>query len=99
MIHSKFSDLWHRFSLAITQCLSSLWEAQTLSFWRIHMNFLFYLVRFVIRLMVSEISQTAQKWGRQSIIWPHFPQRLHENERNRTVRGRIPTTPVGSVNH
>ena len=28
-----------------------------------------------------------QRWRQKPIIWPHFSQKLHENERNQTLKG------------
>ena len=32
----------------------------------------------------SESLAKPLRWGRQPIIWPNFPRKLHENERNWT---------------
>ena len=33
---------------------------------------------------ISQKQAPTSKWGRQPIIWPNFPQNLHENERDWT---------------
>ena len=41
----------------------------------------------------------SQRWGRQPVIWPFFPRKLHENERDWTERGMRPWRPsLGSDN-
>ena len=42
--------------------------------------------------------QISHRSGRQPIIWPNFPRKLHENESNLTECGGISGTPLGSAN-
>ena len=41
-------------------------------------------------ILVADPGNQPPRFGRQPIIWPNFPQKLHKNERIWTERGSVP---------